>query len=34
MDVKLEKLSKVFVGKKGDETRAVDHMSITIRMAN
>ncbi len=30
MEVKLEKLSKVFVGKKGDETRAVDNMSITI----
>ena len=30
MEVKLQNLTKVFVGKKGDETRAVDNMTITI----
>ncbi|HAK05499.1 MAG TPA: ABC transporter ATP-binding protein [Firmicutes bacterium] len=30
MEVKLQNLSKTFVGKKGDVTRAVDKMSITI----
>jgi len=30
MEVKLQNLTKVFVGKKGDETRAVDNMTFTI----
>ncbi len=30
MDVKLQNLTKIFTGKKGEETRAVDNMTFTI----